>query len=424
MWVLEKLFYYLANVLSAALHFGYIFVFLITAVGQTAAQEISAIKPVIARDQSYYRPGNEIYELWASFYKTNSADPSTGSSQLKELEHLTPNDPTVYRAQVYLFLRTGEKRKALTAARKYLALQPDDIQISLQTAYLLNDIALPEIAEMQFESLLTAKDEQVVDIACSSIANIQANNRPITQDPWFGELYTAPSYSSDINGLLFPMRIRLGQKLEHNIRLYGLARVDADTESTGGKNAVIYDINQAVVGVGGDIRPFEEYPIVIYGELGTAFDLIDRNRNRAQFHLEAGVTTFWQSKPPNLPPLFSDCLQKETSFPLEMFTDFYGNVATYSREDYNVIGQIRNRSGLVLLSHPFGELRSYLIGEIGFDLADDDFNNYYEIGTGAVWHFPGSYNSSLRTEYLVGSRFDGSRDYGEFRVELSIFKLF
>lgn len=42
------------------------------------------------------------------------------------------------------------------------------------------------------------------------------------------------------------------------------------------------------------------------------------------------------------------------------FTDLYGNVATYSREDYNVIGDLRLRTGLNLYKGDNGTVQAYV----------------------------------------------------------------
>ncbi len=149
--------------------------------------------------------------------------------------------------------------------------------------------------------------------------------------------------------------------------------------------------------------------------------MIDRNRKRFRESVVGGVTGYqeWYSQ--------SNC---DHSLCLDnYFTDLYGNVATYSREDYNVIGDLRLRTGLNLYKGESGSVQAYVKLHGLADSEDEYYNNLFEYGPGISWQ-PFNYQPiKLRVERLYGNYFKdvpvNTKDhYNNTRVELVFYKDF
>ena len=171
--------------------------------------------------------------------------------------------------------------------------------------------------------------------------------------------------------------------------------------------------------MGANYQPWTSIPVRAYVEVGGSYDLIDRNRKRFRESVVGGVTGYqeWYSQ--------TNC---DHSLCLDnYFTDLYGNVATYSREDYNVIGDLRLRTGLNLYKGESGTVQAYVKLHGLADSEDEYYNNLFEYGP----HFMAAFNYQpikLRVERLYGNYFKdvpvNTKDhYNNTRVELVFIRI-
>ncbi len=373
-----------------------------------------------------YQPGDPEYDFWAQFYDAEKNHPAQAESYLLKLAELTPAKPEVWKSLTYLRLREGRKPEALDALRKARALQPGDEQLALQEAYLLNDLGRNEESLAAFEKLAKSSDAKVAATACQAIVNIRPLLTRQLKAPYFADVYASPSYESRFDDVVVPLKLRAGRYFgpDNRGQAYGFVSANRDSQSKGGARPEIFDENAAVVGVGANYRPFARVPVLAYLEVGGSYDLIDRGRSRFRESVVAGLTGFqeWGDT--------SSYCGDRCETPFTPYADLYGNVATYSREDYNVLADLRLRFGLNLVKSPAGRLQGYLKLHGVNDTDRVFYNNIIEYGPGLAWHFPTSFPLVLRVEslsgqYLSGAGTPGAKDnYHNNRVELTFYKSF
>jgi len=365
-----------------------------------------------------YKPGNPIYDKWDQFYKIEKTQPENAEKILLELGEMTPADIKVWKSLTYLQIRIGKQDAALQSLRKAEALDPTDDTLKLQEAYLLNSQKKNKEALVVFKELKQSKDTDIADKATQAVKNLSGGE----VKTYFRDVYFAPSYESRYDDVIFPLKVRYGKNLDNGrAQVYGFLNLNRDTQSQGGVRPEIIDENAVTLGVGANYQPWTSIPVRMYLELGGSYDLIDRNRDKFRESVVGGVTGYqeWNSQ--------NNC---DTSLCFnDYFTDLYGNVATYSREDYNVIGDLRLRTGLNVYKGETGTVQAYLKLHGLADSKDEYYNNLFEYGPGISWQ-PFNYQPiKLRVERLYGNYFKdvpvNTKDhYNNTRVELVFYKDF
>ncbi|MBJ9720777.1 hypothetical protein I5515_03060 [Acinetobacter calcoaceticus] len=365
-----------------------------------------------------YKPGNPIYDKWDQFYKIEKTQPENAEKILLELGEMTPTDIKVWKSLTYLQIRIGKQDAALQSLRKAEALEPTDDTLKLQEAYLLNSQKKNKEALVIFKDLTQSKDTDIANKATQAVKNLSGGE----VKPYFGDIYFAPSYESRYDDVIFPLKVRYGKNIDNGrAQVYGFLNLNRDTKSQGGVRPEIIDENAVTLGVGANYQPWTSIPVRAYVEVGGSYDLIDRNRKKFRESVVGGVTGYqeWNSQ--------NNC---DTALCFNnYFSDLYGNVATYSREDYNVIGDLRLRTGLNVYKGETGTVQAYLKLHGLADSKDEYYNNLFEYGPGISWQ-PFNYQPiKLRVERLYGNYFKdvpvNTKDhYNNTRVELVFYKDF
>lgn len=381
-----------------------------------------------AIEQSDYRPGNPIYDKWDQFYKIEKTNPQQAEKLLLDLSKLTPQDPKVWKSLTYLQIRINKPKAALTSVSKAIELEPTNDALKLQQAYLYNQLKQDHQALKIFKQLTLSSDADIATKSKPAVENLSSGG----VKPVFADIYFAPSYESRFDDGIFPLKIRYGKNLDQGrTQVYGFLSLNRDTQSTGISNqntdTKIFDENAIVAGLGVNYQPWVNLPIRLYAEVGGSYDLIDRPKKnnpteiRSKFResVTAGVTGYqeWYANPD---------LHNRTVFN-DYFTDLYGNVATYSREDYDVIGDFRVRSGFNVYRGEAGTVQAYMKIRSILDTAGENYNNLVEAGPGIAWQ-PFNYMPiKFRAERLYGFYFKDYNDknrYNNTRFEMVFYKDF
>lgn len=365
-----------------------------------------------------YKPGNPIYDRWDRFYQLEQSQPEQAEKILIELSELTPNDAKVWKSLTYLQIRLNKQNEALLSVRKASQLLPQEDQLKLQEAYLLNQLKRDNDALPIFKSLTQSSDIQIATKAQEAVKNLSGPQ----VKPIFKDIYFAPSYESRYDDFIFPLKMRYGKNLQNGrAQIYGFLNLNRDTKSKGGIRPEIIDENAVTVGVGANYQPWISLPIRAYVEVGGSYDLIDRNRDKFRESVVGGVTGYqeWYANP---------ALEQRTVWN-DYFTDLYGNVASYSREDYNVIADFRLRSGLNVYRGDLGTVQAYGKLHTLADSKAENYNNLFEYGAGVAWQPFNYVPVKLRVERLYGHYFkdalaDGTENYNNTRTELVFYKDF
>ncbi|MGE8644258.1 tetratricopeptide repeat protein [Acinetobacter vivianii] len=381
-------------------------------------QAVSAEPDFVKEGDAAYKPGNPIYDRWDKFYKIEQSQPEEAEKILIELGQLTPQDIKVWKSLTYLQIRLNKQNEAIQSVRKAEQLAPQDEQLKLQEAYLLNQQKRNKEALVIFKDLSASSDPEMASKAQQAVQNLSASAVPST----FKDVYFAPSYESRYDDFIFPLKMRYGKNLDNGrAQVYGFVNLNRDTKSKGGVRPEIIDENAVTVGVGANYQPWQSIPVRAYLEVGGSYDLIDRNRDKFRESVVGGVTGYqeWYANP---------AVEQRTIWN-DYFTDLYGNVASYSREDYNVIADLRLRSGFNVYRGEAGTVQAYGKLHTLADSEGENYNNLFEYGAGVAWQPFNYVPVKLRVERLYGRYFkdalaDGTDTYNNTRTELVFYKSF
>lgn len=381
-------------------------------------QVLSAEPEFVKEGDAAYKPGNPIYDRWDKFYKLEQSQPEEAEKILLELGQLTPQDLKVWKSLTYLQIRLNKQNEAIQSVRKAEQLAPQDEQLKLQEGYLLNQQKRNKEALVIFKDLSASSDPEMASKAQQAVQNLRASAIPST----FKDVYFAPSYESRYDDFIFPLKMRYGKNLDNGrAQVYGFVNLNRDTKSKGGVRPEIIDENAVTVGVGANYQPWQSIPVRAYLEVGGSYDLIDRNRDKFRESVVGGVTGYqeWYANP---------AIDQRTLWN-DYFTDLYGNVASYSREDYNVIADLRLRSGFNLYRGEAGTVQAYGKLHTLADSEGENYNNLFEYGAGVAWQPFNYVPVKLRVERLYGHYFkdalaDGTDRYNNTRTELVFYKSF
>lgn len=381
-------------------------------------QAVSAEPDFVKEGDAAYKPGNPIYDRWDKFYKIEQSQPEEAEKILIELGQLTPQDIKVWKSLTYLQIRLNKQNEAIQSVRKAEQLAPQDEQLKLQEAYLLNQQKRNKEALVIFKDLSASSDPEMASKAQQAVQNLSASAVPST----FKDVYFAPSYESRYDDFIFPLKMRYGKNLDNGrAQVYGFVNLNRDTKSKGGVRPEIIDENAVTVGVGANYQPWLSIPVRAYLEVGGSYDLIDRNRDKFRESVVGGVTGYqeWYAHP---------AVEQRTIWN-DYFTDLYGNVASYSREDYNVIADLRLRSGFNVYRGEAGTVQAYGKLHTLADSEGENYNNLFEYGAGVAWQPFNYVPVKLRVERLYGRYFkdalaDGTDTYNNTRTELVFYKSF
>lgn len=378
----------------------------------------SADSDFVKEGDAAYKPGNPIYDRWDKFYKIEQSQPEQAEKILIELSQLTPQDIKVWKSLTYLQIRLNKQNDAIQSVRKAEQLAPQDDQLKLQEAYLLNQQKRNKEALALFKGLSTSSDADIAEKAKQAVQNLSGSTVPST----FKDIYFAPSYESRYDDFIFPLKMRYGKNLDNGrAQVYGFVNLNRDTKSKGGVRPEIIDENAVTVGIGANYQPWQSIPIRAYLEVGGSYDLIDRNRDKFRESIVGGVTGYqeWYANP----------TAEQRTVWNDYFTDLYGNVASYSREDYNVIADLRLRSGFNVYRGEAGTVQAYGKLHTLADSEGENYNNLFEYGAGVAWQPFNYIPVKLRVERLYGHYFkdalaDGTENYNNTRTELVFYKSF
>ncbi|MCH7297201.1 tetratricopeptide repeat protein [Acinetobacter higginsii] len=378
----------------------------------------SADSDFVKEGDAAYKPGNPIYDRWDKFYKIEQSQLVEAEKILLELGQITPQDIKVWKSLTYLQIRLNKQNDAIQSVRKAEQLAPEDDQLKLQEAYLLNQQKRNKEALVIFKNLSTSSDAEIAAKAQQAVQNLSGASVPST----FKDVYFAPSYESRYDDFIFPLKMRYGKNLDNGrAQVYGFVNLNRDTKSKGGVRPEIIDENAVTIGVGANYQPWQSIPIRAYLEVGGSYDLIDRNRDKFRESVVGGVTGYqeWYANP---------AIEQRTIWN-DYFTDLYGNVASYSREDYNVIADLRLRSGFNVYRGEVGTVQAYGKLHTLADSKGENYNNLFEYGAGVAWQPFNYVPVKLRIERLYGHYFkdalaDGTENYNNTRTELVFYKSF
>lgn len=247
--------------------------------------------------------------------------------------------------------------------------------------------------------LTTQTDDKVLALrAQNAMTNLSGLQTKALPEPYFGEIFFDPFTQSRFGITVRPLVGRIG--IEHDNRWqsksYFVFRRTQDNKSiNAGQVPQIYEDNVQVLGVGEQIRPIASFPLVGFVEVGRAYDLIDRQRNRWRNDVRSGF--MYYNEFGALPAYF-----EHPTANANYYSTLYGDITYFSRYDNNFIANAKTHQGIRLWQYHSMMLNVYATGKVIEDTNRDFFNNIAEIGPGIGFIPSNRYKLELRFEHLNG----------------------
>lgn len=369
-------------------------------------------------------------EVWKNigYLDIDNGNKAGALHAFQQARDLKPNDAEIWTNLGYLENDQGHKAEALSDFQHARRLKPNSAEINMEIAYLQSGLGHPDKARASFGAAArSTSNPKLVQEACSGERNAAFASTKLLPDPYFGDVYFAPYYDNTRSrDSIFPFKARLGRHFGKDNRgsVYGFLSAQDDTQSTGGRQPNILNDNAAILGVGADYRPIDSWPVTVYAEAGYGYDLTYRDRSRGRFGYTVGVTGYqaWGLPAPTC--------GNQTHWLWKPYVDLYGDLEYDSRQDNDLLFQLRPRFGLTVADGPWGSARTYLKANLLAGAKGFYYNNLFEFGPGIAWQLPTTIPIVLRAEYLWGAylinanQSPNGKTYHGPRVEMDLYWAF
>lgn len=338
---------------------------------------------------------NERDRLMNEFYALKTKDPAAAWQLLQKILTLYPEDVDALKEAGYISLADSNYKQALPYFQKAYKITNDPI-LALQAGYIASTLGNQPQAYGYFEDATTAADADLAQKAQQAMTNLGGLQTKVIPYPFFFDLYYAPVFFSRFALIVNPVIARAGITLnqKHNAQLYIIYRWTRDNRSGVGQISTIYQDDTAITSIGANIQPFVKIPLVIFAQVGKAYNLLNVHP-RWRNDVRAGLIFYnqWGAK-----PIFSPQLD----FPFAWITTLYSNVGYYSRYENDVIADNRMREGFRVLRYKPSAIDIYFDEHLVLDSQQQFYNNIFEVGPGIVFYPSNRYNIDLRLESLKG----------------------
>ncbi len=332
-----------------------------------------------------------------SFYLLKTKDDNAAHSVIQQIIIRQPNNIQALKEAAYLAVRQGHRSEAINYFTRvyHLTYQPD---IAMQLAYLYDQINDKPRAYQYFKLATAGHDKVLALSAKNALTNLRGLQTKALSSPYFSELFFSPFSQTRFGLTVVPLYVRLG--MEQNNRLltkeYVFFRRTRDNRSANlGELSQIFEDNVQITGVGGQLTPFKRLPMVGFVEVGEAYDLVYRNRNRWRGDLRAGLISYQEF---GAAPAYFEKLKLSHHY----YSNWYGDATYFSRYNNNVIGLLRTHQGIRLLQYHSSMLNVYATARVIADTERVFYNNVAEVGPGISFIPNNRFNLELRYERVNG----------------------
>lgn len=310
-----------------------------------------------------------------------------------------PSDVIALKEAGYLAAQLNQTTLALEYFTRAYSLT-HDAQLALQIAYLYNQNNQNKLAYRYFEWATKNPDSQQALIAENALTRLRGEQTKLLPPPYFGEFFAMPFTQSrfGLTVTQFIGRLGIEQANRWKTREYIFSQITDDNQSRAaslGKISQIYQDDVEITGIGVQMSPITNLPLILYGEMGAAYDLVYRNRNKWRSDFRGGVLYYQEF---GQAPAFYD----EPTWSLNYYATWYGNITYFSRYNNNVIGLARTHQGVRLFQYKSSMVNVYARGLIVQDTQRLFYNNFAEVGPGVSFVPSNRYNVELQFDYIQG----------------------
>ena len=351
--------------------------------------------------QSKISPDSRLLD---QFYHLKKQNKQAAWQLIQHIIQRYPNNITAVTEGGFLAIQLKHRQKAIdyfTQAYR-LSYRPD---LAMQLGYLYDEgsenndpITNKYLAYHYFRLATFSQDKRLALTAQNALTNLSGLQTKALPSPYFGEVFFTP-FSQDRFGLTVrPFVGRLGIELHDRwqSKLYFVFRQTEDNKSfNAGQIPQIYEDNVRIFGLGLQVTPIETTPLVGFIEVGRAYDLIYRSRDRWRNDVRIGAMYYneFGTKPAYFEqPILST----------HYYSTFYGDITYFSRYNNNIIATVKTHQGIRLAQYHSSMINLYLTGRVIEDTHREFFNNIAELGPGIGFIPSNRYKVELRFEHING----------------------
>lgn len=314
---------------------------------------------------------------------------------LKKPKH--PNHIQLLIEAGYLAIRQHQPCKAIDYFSKAYA-KTKQPQLAMQLGYLYETIQDKSKACHYFKLATQSHDKALVlraENARTNLAGFQTKKLPT---PYFSEAFFSPFSQSRFGLTVRPFVARLGieQSNAWQGKEYVFIRRTQDNKSKNlGQLSQIFEDNVQITGVGAQIKPLPPLALIGFLEVGAAYDLVYRNRDRWRGDLRTGLMYYDQF---GKRPAFFDHLKVMGGY----YSDLYAEATYFTRYNNNVIAGVKTHQGIRLFAYHDSMFNGYITGRMLGDTRREFFNNFAELGPGVEFIPSNRLNIKILYEYVRG----------------------
>lgn len=341
---------------------------------------------------------NQEARLLNQYYIENQKNKDLAAKTLRKLGKKFPNSITVLKEQGFAAIKQNNTHQAIRYLTKayQISKEPD---LAMQLGYLYTCIHKNPTAYKYYQLASKSQDSKLSLEANKAMTNLSGLQIKAFPKPYFSETFFTPFTQSRFGLTVRPLLTRLGVEQNNKIKsreYFFLRRTDDNKSQSIGEISQIYEDDVQIEGIGIQISPLKNTPIVGFLEGGIAYDLVYRNRNLWRGDLRTGIMYYNQF---GVPPSYYDNL----TIGLPYFSDLYADSTYYTRYNNNVISGARTHQGIHLIQYHSMMLNAYLTGRVIVDTKRLFYNNFIEGGPGIAFIPTNRFNFQLRFEHLNGA---------------------
>lgn len=342
-------------------------------------------------------------KLWAIFYENRKNRPDLALQTINALLRMHPNDIRTLKEAAYLAMAQNNSDRAIALWKQAYHLERNP-EYALSIAYLYDTQLKKPKAFRYFDLASQTTDMNLKYKAEQAMTNMGGSQFKFLPKPYFAEFYTAPFYFSRFDLGILPSITRSGVTVneKHQTDAYLSWRRTKDNRSGTIQGLIIqnsisqiFEDNVAIYAAGLRTYPWPKVPLLSFIEVGSAEDLVYRNRAKWRGDVRGGLVYFnaWGEKPTWTAGL---------KFPWKWVSTLYADSIYYSRYDNNIIGTAWFRPGLRVATFQSASLDVYLANYLILDKNREFYNNVYSLGPGIAFQPSNRLNVVFRLESLQG----------------------
>ena len=307
-------------------------------------------------------------------------------------------------------LQQGDNAGALRAYLRAYQLKVDP-EVALQLAYCYHQLKLDRLAFHYFHEVIRQDHGALALSAENALTRLVGLQTKAFSPPYYGEWFSLPFTQSRFSGLTVSQFIgRLGVEQDNRwqTKEYFFIRRTADNKSKNlGQLSQIYQDNLQLTGLGVQSVPIAGIPIMLFGEMAAAYDLIYQQRQYWRSDFRGGVIYFQLF---GFQPAYFNALRIQPDY----YCYFFADITYFSRYHNNVIGLFRTHQGIHLLQYKSSMLNVYVRGILSEDTRRIFSNNFTEIGPGFSIIPSNRWNLEFCFEYSKGMYLPAGRVYNPY----------